>query len=43
MNTSDLPAFFEHRDKIILKLSQINSDQIDLASNESPDGKIIKP
>lgn len=43
MNASELPAFFEWRDKIILKLSQIESSQNDLVSAESNEGKIIKP
>lgn len=43
MNASELPAFFELRDKIILKLSQIESSQNDLVSVEANEGKIIKP
>ena len=43
MKASELPAFFEFRDKIIIKLNQINSYSDDLAGGENHSGKIIKP
>ena len=43
MKASELPAFFEFRDKIIIKLNQINSYSDDLAGGKNHSGKIIKP
>lgn len=42
MNMSELPAYFEYRDKMLLKLNQINIGESSLALN-AENGQYIKP
>lgn len=41
MNMTELPAYFEYRDKMLVKFNQINSDAI--AANEDSNAAVIKP
>jgi murein DD-endopeptidase MepM/ murein hydrolase activator NlpD len=43
MNMTELPAFFEYRDKMLVKLNQINVDSNPMAANDENDSAVIKP
>lgn len=43
MNMKELPSFFEHRDKILVRLNELQADKISLASAGRMESPILKP
>lgn len=43
MNMTELPAYFEYRDQMLLKLNQINFNDHDLVLNDDVNNQVIKP